>query len=79
MPVVVRLRLCVILMFFRDHNPPHFHVRTTEGEAQMKIDDLTLMEGRVDRRAAAEARAWARGNRVLLERRWRELSGGPEA
>ncbi|MEM6438890.1 MAG: DUF4160 domain-containing protein [Pseudomonadota bacterium] len=57
MPVVVRLRYCSILMFFEDHNPPHFHVRTIESEAQLRISDLSLMEGEVDRRALREARA----------------------
>ena len=27
MPTIARLQYCMILMFFQDHNPPHFHVR----------------------------------------------------
>ena len=75
MPIVVRLDTCVILMFFNDHNPPHFHVRTTQSAAQVAIADLRVMNGAVDRRALAEARAWARANRAVLTRLWHEYSG----
>lgn len=74
MPVLVRLRYCVIAMYFRDHNPPHFHIVTPESEAQMTIASLSILEGAVDRRAEREAREWASANRATLEAKWREFN-----
>lgn len=61
-------------MFFADHNPPHFHVLGRDGAAQVRIDDLQVIEmsGRVDLR---EALAWAAENQALLMQKWEELSG----
>jgi hypothetical protein len=73
-PVIVRLQHCVIAMYFRDHNPPHFHVVTPDAEAQMALASLELMEGSVDRRALREARAWAEEHRDELWAKWDELN-----
>ena len=67
MPVLVRLRYCVIAMYFRDHNPPHFHIVTPDSEAQMTIASLSILEGAVDRRAEREARGRAAANRATRE------------
>lgn len=66
MPVVVRLRYCVIRMYFQDHNPPHFHVDTPDAQACYGIRELDLIEGSVDRKAEKEALAWAQTNRFKL-------------
>ncbi len=74
MPVIARLRYCVITMYFSDHNPPHFHIVTPDGEAQMAIASLHLMEGDVDRRAIREARDWGEANRDRLWTKWEEFN-----
>ena len=75
MPVIVRLKHCVILMYSRDHNPPHVHVRTPDGAAVMRIADQALMHGRIDRRAVREAAGWVATHREVLEQHWQELKG----
>ena len=72
MPVIVRLQYCVIRMYFEDHNPPHFHVDTTEGRALLTIDELSVMEGKVGARALKEAQAWAELYRDKLWAAWQE-------
>jgi Domain of unknown function (DUF4160) len=72
MPIVVRLQYCVIRMYFNDHNPPHFHVDTTDGRALVAIADGTLIEGRASARAMREARDWAEVNRDKLFAIWAE-------
>ena len=77
MPTIVRLsgtvRLC---MYAGDHNPPHFHVLTGDGNAFMvRLDTLQAMAGRVDSKALALATAWAARNRDLLAARWSDLNG----
>lgn len=74
MPVIVRLQFCVIRMYFMDHDPPHFHVDTTDGKALYTIRTLERMDGRIDRKAEAEALAWADANRFRLWRKWKELN-----
>ena len=61
-------------MFFGDHNPPHFHILSREGAAQVRIDTLEVMNmtGKVDLREALD---WAAENRGLLEAKWNEFSG----
>lgn len=70
MPVIIRLRYCVITMYYNDHNPPYFHVVTKDGEAQVRLSTLDVMEGAVDRRALREAREWASTNKDLLQTTW---------
>ncbi|HVY84314.1 MAG TPA: DUF4160 domain-containing protein [Caulobacterales bacterium] len=74
MPRLARFGATSVAMFFADHNPPHFHVLGPDGAAQVRIDDLQVIEmsGRVDLR---EALAWAAQNQDLLRAKWEELSG----
>lgn len=74
MPVIARLRHCVILMYFRDHNPPHFHVDTPEAQAQLSIRTLRVIRGGVHRRALREAQEWAMANRERLWSKWEEFN-----
>lgn len=73
MPTIVRLQLSVIRMYFNDHNPPHFHVETTEGRAMLKMSDFSIIDGYAPARAIKEARLWATGNRDRLEKIWQEM------
>lgn len=71
MPVIARLRYCLIAMYFEDHNPPHFHILGLDGrEAQIRLGDLSVMNGSADRRAIAEAVEWARQNEAFLRETW---------
>ena len=74
MPILVRLQYCVIRMYFKDHNPPHFHIDTPEQGAVMAIRTLELIEGDVDRRALREAKDWAEANYDRLWTAWREYN-----
>lgn len=66
-----------ILMYFRDHNPPHFHARYSGHEAKFALDG-TLISGRFPRRASRLVRDWSRIHRVELEACWeRSVSGEP--
>jgi hypothetical protein len=77
MPILVRLQFCVIYMYPRDHNPPHFHIVGHDGrEAQVRLGTLALLTGAVDRRALREALDWAEGNPDYLEEMWNDLRNG---
>jgi hypothetical protein len=74
MPIIVRLQYCVIAMYFRDHNPPHFHVDTPDSGAIVAIRTLEVLDGKVDRRALREAKEWAEANYDRLWTKWREFN-----
>jgi hypothetical protein len=63
-----------IQMFADDHNPPHFHVTSPRGAVLVKIDDLTVLEGEIDRRDLDDAKAWAEKNRQVLSDEWERLN-----
>ena len=61
-------------MFFRDHDPPHFHIATRDRrEAQIRIADLAVMAGSVRTSALKAALKWAVANRDVLSAKWQEL------
>ena len=53
MPEISRFFGIIILMYYRDHPPPHFHVRYGEQKAIISIETLTLLRG------ALSPRGWA--------------------
>ena len=59
MPEVSRFYGIIIRMFYKDHNPPHFHVIYQENEALIDIKTLEIMEGRLTKRAKTLAIEWA--------------------
>jgi len=57
-------------MFFRDHAPPHFHVRYGDHKAVVDIQKLELLEGRLPRRALNLVLDWAELHRAELLENW---------
>lgn len=47
MPIVSRFLGIVILMYFDNHNPPHFHVKYNDYRALISINDLAILEGKL--------------------------------
>jgi hypothetical protein len=58
MPELSRFFGIVILMYFRDHPPPHFYTRYGEHEAKFSIENGKLIEGYMPKRAASFIREW---------------------
>jgi hypothetical protein len=67
-----------ITMYWRDHNPPHFHATYGEFSAKIAIDTGAVFEGDLPRRAQRFVAEWAELHRVELERNW-ELARSREA
>ncbi len=59
MPEISRFFGMVILMYWDEHNPPHFHVKYGEYTASINIKTLELMEGNLSRRALNIVLDWA--------------------
>ena len=76
MPTIVMLGNVAIRMFANDHNPPHFHIATLDRQMAVRLSDLSIMAGSMDRQSLNIALAWAAGNRELLENEWKRLNPG---
>jgi hypothetical protein len=76
MPTIVKLGNLKIQIFADDHNPPHFHVVTPDYEALIRLSDLSVMAGSIDRRSLQVALEWAQEekNRDLLNHEWNRLN-----
>ncbi len=59
MPELSRFFGIVILMYYNDHAPPHFHARYGSQKAIVAIDSLRVLEGRLSPRALGLVMEWA--------------------
>jgi hypothetical protein len=66
MPELSRFLGISILMYFDDHNPPHFHVKYTDHRAVISINNLTLLEGRLPARVLGLVMEWAELHKEAL-------------
>ena len=70
MPEISRFRGIVIGMYYKDHNPPHFHVAYAGREAAITINTLEIQFGDLPNRARALALEWASLHRAELQANW---------
>ncbi|MDP2751989.1 MAG: DUF4160 domain-containing protein [Rhodocyclaceae bacterium] len=59
MPEISRFFGIVIAMFHDEHNPPHFHVRYNEYQAEIHIQTLSLLAGKLPPRVLGLVMEWA--------------------
>ena len=70
MPELSRFLGISILMYFDDHNPPHFHVRYNDYRAIISIDELKVLEGHLPARILGLVVEWAVLHKDELMRNW---------
>jgi hypothetical protein len=70
MPEISRFFGIVIGMFINEHNPPHFHAKYQDMEAEFDIRTLEILEGNLPRRAKALVLEWAVEHREELMKNW---------
>ena len=59
-----------IYMYFRDHEPAHFHAIYGEYAAMVGITEGEVLSGKLPRRVAALVKEWALLNKDLLLKNW---------
>jgi hypothetical protein len=59
MPEISRFFGIVIVMYYNDHEPPHFHARYGSLKAKIAIDPPTLISGDLPPRALGMVIEWA--------------------
>ena len=70
MPTIAWFFGIVVRMYYRDHEPPHFHAIYQGHEAFVSIDTGEIMEGSLPRAAIPLVRAWAERHRAALAANW---------
>jgi len=70
MPELSRFLGITIAMYFKDHNPPHFHVLYNEYDAAIEINTLSVIDGKVPPRILGLALEWAEMHKEELIEDW---------
>jgi hypothetical protein len=70
MPEISRFLGIIIAMYYKEHNPPHFHVRYNEYKATISIKDLALLEGKLPPKALGLVMEWAGMYQKELMKDW---------
>ncbi|QJE73951.1 DUF4160 domain-containing protein [Aerophototrophica crusticola] len=75
MPTIAEFDGIKVLMYYRDHEPAHFHVEYGEAEALVRIADLGLIDGEVPSRIMRRVLDWARPRQAALALNWLKCRG----
>ena len=70
MPEISRFFGIVIAMYYAEHDPPHFHARYNEWEAQVDIREGTIIRGMLPSKQARLVLAWTEIHREELLQMW---------
>ncbi len=73
MPEISRFYGIVIGMFFDDHNPPHFHAKYAEYQAEIGINDLAVIKGELPPKAMGLVMEWAVKHKRELLKNWNAI------
>jgi hypothetical protein len=71
MPRISAFYGIVIAMYYNDHEPPHFHARYGDHDAQVLIATGEILDGSLPRRAQMLTSEWAALHRAELETDWK--------
>jgi hypothetical protein len=71
MPEISRFLGIVIAMFYKDHNPPHFHVRYNQYKAIISINDLAILDGKLPPKVLGLVIEWASIHKEELVEDWK--------
>lgn len=71
MPVVSAFFGIIITMYWREHNPPHFHAKYGDHGASFSIETLEVLDGELPRRARLLVLEWALEHRHELLSNWK--------
>ena len=59
MPIIHSFDGIKILIFSKDHNPPHFHVYYGDYHALIEIENLQILKGDLPNKQYQKTRDWA--------------------
>ncbi len=71
MPVVAVIAGVKIYMYFKDHQPPHFHAKEDSEEEVFDLEGNSL-KGAISPKKSKKIRKWAKENNAFLNDQWEE-------
>ncbi len=69
MPIISTVAGVKIYMYFRDHNPPHFHAKDNGDKEVFDIKGNSLRGG-LSPKKSKRVRKWAKENEDFLKEEW---------
>lgn len=78
MPVISRFYGISIMMFFKDHNPPHFHAKYEGRIAVFNIRTHRLLAGALPPQAGRLVREWLKMHEKELLENWHRAQNDRE-
>ncbi len=76
MPQVSRFFGIIIFMFYDEHNPPHFHATYGDYKAEIGINDLNVLIGKLPPRVLGLVIEWASLHQNELLENWKHIEDG---
>lgn len=76
MPEISRFLGIVIAMYYKEHQPPHFHAKYGTQIGVFSITDLRLIEGHLPQRIISVVLEWAFEHRDELMQDWELARAG---
>ncbi|MBN1291090.1 MAG: DUF4160 domain-containing protein [Candidatus Latescibacteria bacterium] len=70
MPEISRFFGIIIKMYYDEHFPPHFHAEYGEFEALIRIEDFTLIKGKLPPRVLGFVMEWTAIHKDELFEEW---------
>lgn len=70
MPEISRFLGIIIAMYYKEHNPPHFHVRYNKHKAAISIKNLALLDGKLPPKVFGLVVEWASQHQQELLENW---------
>jgi len=75
MPIISKFFGIIVIMYWKDHNPPHIQVKYNQYHAIINIDDFKVM-GKFPGRALNLVREWLKLHQLELLENWRRAASG---
>ena len=72
MPKICEFFGIKIYIYWDDHHPAHFHAKYAGDDAQISIEDLTVMRGKLAPRAMGLVIEWATLHQKELRKAWKQ-------
>ncbi len=74
MPEISRFYGIIIRMYFRDHNPPHFHAEYQGMKAEYNLRNFEIIDGNLPKRANGLVVEWASKHSAELMENWEKAA-----
>ena len=73
MPTYFIINGVKIELYFKDHNPPHFHAIISEYDAMIEITNQTIIQGNLPANKKKKIIQWAKEKETTLMAIWNSL------